>query len=242
MTYYPTDSIDVILLDIEGTTTPVSYVFETLFPFARDQVAAYLKTHGAEAAVQDDLALLRQEYAAEPTSGAAVPAWPENTPEAAVPYIHYLIACDRKSTALKSLQGKIWAKGYTAGQLQSQIFADVKPAFKRWTQLGKRLYIFSSGSVQAQRQLFGSTEVGDLTPYLSGYFDTRTGPKKEADSYRKIAAQIGRVPERILFISDVVAELRAAQQAGMHTLFSSRPGNHSNHSEGFKLITSFESV
>ncbi|WP_346290079.1 acireductone synthase [Sphaerothrix gracilis] len=240
MTYYPTDAVDAILLDIEGTTTPVPFVFETLFPFARDRAEAYLKAHGSEAAVQEDLALLRQEYKSD--RGELVPAWTGNAPTAAMPYIHYLIDRDRKSTGLKSLQGKIWAEGYATGKLQSQIFADIKPAFKRWTQMGKRLYIFSSGSVQAQKQIFEHTQVGDLSPYLSGHFDTRTGPKKEAESYRKIAAQMGLVPERILFISDVVAELRAAAQAGMQTLFSSRPGNHSADSAEFKLVTSFEVV
>ncbi|NEQ32641.1 MAG: acireductone synthase [Leptolyngbya sp. SIO4C5] len=240
MTYYPTDAVDAILLDIEGTTTPVPFVFETLFPFARDRAEAYLKAHGSEAAVQEDLALLRQEYKSD--RGESVPAWTGDSPTAAMPYIHYLIDRDRKSTGLKSLQGKIWAEGYAIGKLQSQIFADIKPAFKRWTQMGKRLYIFSSGSVQAQKQIFEHTQVGDLSPYLSGHFDTRTGPKKEAESYRKIAAQMGLVPERILFISDVVAELRAADQAGMQTLFSSRPGNHSADSAEFKLVTSFEVV
>lgn len=142
MTYYPTDAVDVILLDIEGTTTPVSYVLETLFPFAKAQAGAFLKAHGGESAVQEDLALLRQEYQSEPDQNGSVPAWTGQSATAAVPYIHYLIERDRKSTGLKSLQGKIWAKGYTAAQLQSQIFADVKPAFKRWTQIGKRLYIF----------------------------------------------------------------------------------------------------
>jgi enolase-phosphatase E1 len=166
----------------------------------------------------------------------------ENDLTAAIPYIRYLIATDRKSTGLKSLQGKIWQQGYQAGTLRSQVFPDVKPAFERWTQAGKRLFIFSSGSIQAQKLLFRYSEVGDLTGFLSGYFDTTTGLKREAESYRAIAGALGLPPAQILFISDVTAELKAARSAGMQTLFSMRPGNHSLDAEGFEAIESFDQI
>jgi len=238
------DAAEAILLDIEGTTTPIAYVVGVLFSFARERVADFLRQHGQEPAVQEDLSQLRREYVNEPES---VPAWIGDDPTAAVPYIHYLIECDssgtgRKSTGLKSLQGKLWDQGYRAGQLQSQLFADVKPALERWHAAGKDIYIFSSGSVQAQKLLFGHTEVGDLRPLLRGYFDTTTGPKKDPDSYRKIATAIGLPPEQILFISDVTAELKAAQAAGMQTLLSCRPGNAPPADEGFERITSFEAL
>ncbi|HEY9736215.1 MAG TPA: acireductone synthase [Trichocoleus sp.] len=236
------DVVEAILLDIEGTTTPVDFVFGVLFPFARDHAAAYLQAHGQEAPVQEDLALLRQEYEADVNQGLEVPGWEGGEPAAAVPYIHHLIATDRKSTGLKSLQGKLWNQGYAEGTLRSQIYPDVLPALKRWKAAGKSLYIFSSGSVQAQKLLFTHTEAGDLTTLLSGYFDTTTGPKKEAESYQKIAATIGLPPESILFISDVAAELEAAQGAGMKTLFSYRPGNAASEAPGFTRIESFDGV
>jgi enolase-phosphatase E1 len=236
------DQADVILLDIEGTTTPVNYVFSVLFPFARDHVAEFLATQGQEADVQSDLQELKSEYDADVAHGLLVPKWQGSEVTAAVPYIHYLIEIDRKSTGLKSLEGKIWAQGYLEGKLRSKIFSDVKPAFQRWRMVGKRLFIFSSGSVQAQQLLFRYTEAGDLTGFLNGYFDTRTGPKKEADSYRKIADEIGFSSNQILFISDVTSELRAAQTAGMQTLFSWRPGNHSSEPEEFTMIQNFDNV
>lgn len=242
MSRYLSDRADAILLDIEGTTTPVEYVFGVLFPFAKSHVDAFLQTHHQEHAVQADLKLLRLEHEADHTSCISVPEWNENSQTGAVPYICYLIEVDRKSTGLKSLQGKIWEQGYRDGTLRSQIFSDVKPAFERWTRAGKQLFIFSSGSVQAQQLLFRYTEVGDLTGFLSGYFDTEIGAKKVTDSYRKIAQNIGLLTARILFISDVTMELKAAQVAGMQTLFSLRPGNHSSDSEGFEVVKSFEIV
>jgi len=233
---------DIILLDIEGTTTPIDYVFGVLFPFAKKQVESFLQTYHQESGVQADLERLQQEYTADVAQGVAVPEWVDNSATAAVPYIHYLIETDRKSTGLKSLQGKIWESGYRDGTLRSQLFPDVKPAFERWTREGKRLYIFSSGSIQAQQLLFQYSEAGDLTQFLSGYFDTETGSKKEAESYRKIAQAIGVLPAQILFISDVTAELKAAEAAGMQTLFSLRSGNWTSDSEGFPVISSFDRV
>lgn len=236
------ERIDALLLDIEGTTTPVDYVFGVLFPFAQAHVETFLQTHDQDELVQADLERLWQEYQADTAEGLSVPEWKDSQPLAAIPYIHYLITVDRKSTALKSLQGKIWEQGYRDGTLRSQIFSDVKPAFERWTSASKRLFIFSSGSVQAQQLLFQHTEVGDLTSFLSGYFDTETGPKKEVDSYRQIAQTIGVLPANILFISDVTAELKAAQSAGMQVFFCFRPGNQVSNAEGFPMIQSFDSV
>ncbi|GAB4384872.1 MAG: acireductone synthase [Elainellaceae cyanobacterium] len=242
MKNFYSDSATAILLDIEGTTTPVDYVFGVLFPFARSHVGEFLQQHGQEPLVQQDLDLLRQDYDADLAQGHSLPAWKGEQPTAAVAYIDHLIATDRKSTGLKSLQGKIWNQGYAEGTLRSRLFADVPPAFERWTQAGKQLFIFSSGSVQAQKLLFRYSEAGDLTPFLSGYFDTQTGAKKETASYERIAEAIGLLPEQILFISDVTVELRAAQSAGMQTLFSCRPGNPAIDAEEFVLIENFDAV
>ncbi|ABB58024.1 acireductone synthase [Synechococcus elongatus] len=233
-------SITTLLLDIEGTTTPVDFVFKVLFPYARDRVADFLATQGADPEVQADLDLLRQEYAQE--AAAELPDWAGEDAIAAVPYIQWLIDSDRKSTGLKSLQGKIWEQGYVSGEIKGQLFADVLPAFQRWQAAGLAIAIFSSGSVQAQQLLFGYSEAGDLSPHLSGYFDTRTGPKREAASYGAIAAQLGKAPAQVLFVSDIPAELEAAATAGFQTRLSLRPGNATVEIGDWTTIHSFDEL
>lgn len=203
-------SLRAILLDIEGTTTPIAFVHDVLFSYARDHVREFLAANPSA----EDIAHLREEQAND--AGA---------PESISEYVEWLISIDRKSTALKSLQGKIWRQGYEDGSLKSQVFADVAPAFERWRHRGLRVSIFSSGSVLAQQLLFAHTEVGDLTMFIDSYFDTNVGKKGEAESYRKIAEAMGLPAQEILFISDVVAELEAADEAGMKTVLSIRPGN-----------------
>ena len=206
--------VRAILLDIEGTTTPIAFVHDVLFSYAREHVREFLNENSAT----DDIALLRAEHAVDVQEGRHPPPLVEE-------YVQWLIALDRKSTGLKSLQGKIWRQGYEEGSLKSQVFDDVAPAFQRWRERGLRISIFSSGSVLAQQLLFAHTEVGDLTRFIESYFDTNVGKKGDAESYRCIAEAIGLDPEQILFISDVVAELQAAQQAELKTIMSIRPGN-----------------
>jgi enolase-phosphatase E1 len=172
--------IRAILLDIEGTTTPIEFVQQVLFPYARLRLHDYLQQHADDPGVRADLALLRAEHAAESPRAPDLPPW---SPEA---YVYWLMDRDRKSTGLKALQGRIWEAGYRAGELQGkgEVYPDVRPALARWHDAGTTIAIFSSGSVQAQRNLFANTTAGDLTPFLSGYFDTTTGPKRAAASYR----------------------------------------------------------
>ena len=220
-------SLRAILLDIEGTTTPIAFVHDVLFSYAREHVREFL----AENSAAEDIALLREEQAVDVS----------DAPESIEEYVEWLIKLDRKSTALKSLQGKIWRQGYEDGSLKSQVFADVAPAFERWRDRGLKIGIFSSGSVLAQQLLFAHTEVGDLTPFIDSYFDTNVGKKGEAESYRKIAEAMGIEPQQILFISDVTAELDAANQAGMKTLLSIRPGN-SEQPQLYPSIRTFDSI
>jgi len=234
--------IRAILLDIEGTTTPIAFVHEILFPYARDHVKEFLMNNGEAAEVRADIARLREEHAVEVSNAQQPPALNDDI-ESLVTYIAWLIAHDRKSTGLKSLQGKIWRQGYGDGSLKSQVYADVAPAFERWRASGWTISIFSSGSVLAQQLLFAHTEAGDLTGFISGYFDTNVGKKGEAESYRKIAETMNARPDEVLFISDVVAELDAASEAGMQTLLSIRPGNPpQERAESFSAIHSFEPV
>jgi enolase-phosphatase E1 len=132
---------------------------------------------------------------------------------------------DRKSTPLKSIQGKIWQAGYNSGALKSEVFPDVPPAFERWTRQGRQIAIYSSGSVLAQKLLFANTHAGDLTQFIAAYFDTNVGPKKDPASYSRIAAGLKIDPQQITFVSDVVAELEAARLAGFDTVLCVRPGN-----------------
>jgi len=207
-----------ILLDIEGTTTPVEFVYQTLFPFARHHVSAFLAAHGSDEEVLADIARLREEHRADMSKDQHPPAWRDEAElESAIAYVYWLMDRDRKSTGLKALQGRIWEAGYRRGELHSEVYADVPHAFERWRNQEKMLAIFSSGSVLAQRLLFSHTAAGDLTGYLSAYFDTTTGAKIEAESYHKIAQALTTPPPEILFLSDVTAELDAAQQAGMQT-------------------------
>ena len=225
------DQVRGILLDIEGTTTPIAFVHEVLFSYARAHARDFLTKDSDE--VRADIALLREEHAADTRNNLQPP---ESIPD----YIDWLIDRDRKSTALKSLQGKIWRQGYLDGSLKSQVFADVAPAFERWRAAGLKIGIFSSGSVLAQQLLFAHTDAGDLTGFIDDYFDTNVGKKGDAESYRKIATAMDLEPSEILFISDVVAELEAAQESGMKTLLSIRPGNSPQ--EWPQMTISFDSV
>jgi enolase-phosphatase E1 len=216
-----------LLLDVEGTTTSIRFVHEVLFPFARAGVGAYLAGGGGEAAAER-IEELRSEWAAERLheSEDAPPGWDTTRPAvSATTYAVWLMDRDRKSTALKALQGDIWRTGYESGELRGEVFDDVAPAFRRWKASGKAIRIFSSGSVQAQALLFRYSSSGDLTGYLDGYFDTTTGPKTEPRSYRRILAVAGVAPEETLFLSDSMRELDAARIAGLRVALSVRPGN-----------------
>lgn len=209
-----------VLTDIEGTTTPLSFVVDVLFPFAKERLEDACASVRAGTETADAIRLLREEHAAERAQGADVPDFGDGAP-----YARWLMERDRKSTGLKKLQGLIWEEGYRAGQLQGDIYPDVPEALRAWREAGVRVRIFSSGSVLAQKLLFGHTAWGDLLPFFEGYHDTTTGPKQEARSYAAIAESFGLPAGEILFLSDVRAELDAAREAGMRTGLFLRPGN-----------------
>jgi len=207
-------------------------VTERLFPYARAHFATFLMKSRGDAAVRADLKLLAEENRAE--TGESVPRLPPvndpadlETPRFrldAMFYLTWLMDRDRKSTALKSLQGKIWKTGFESGELIGTLFEDVPAALKRWAAQA-RVAIYSSGSVEAQQLLFRYSNYGDLTPMISGWFDTRTGPKRESASYTAIAGAMGVAPGEAIFFSDVVAELNAAREAGLATRLVIREGN-----------------
>jgi len=196
-----------LLLDIEGTTTPISFVYEVLFPFARSRMADYLRDHPDDPDVQ---------------------ALPED--------VFALMDKDSKIGPLKAIQGRIWEAGYRSGALRGQVFPDVPERFAAWHGADHSVNIYSSGSVLAQQLLFGHSEAGDLTRFLDAYYDTGVGPKKEASSYRRIAAELG---EPGLFVTDIVAEAEAAQAAGWTAVIMDRPGNAPQPAHSFLVARDF---
>jgi enolase-phosphatase E1 len=242
-----TAGIRAILLDIEGTTTPIAFVHEILFAYARSQVRNFLADQRGSAELAADLARLRDEHAIDTKQNLYPPALVAGPRDAEidsiVAYVNWLIDRDRKSTGLKSLQGKIWKQGYLHGTLKAELFADVAPALERWRRAGLKISIFSSGSALAQKLLFAHTEVGDLTGFISNYFDTTVGSKTDVESYRQIATALGLTASEVLFISDVVVELDAASAAGMQAILCERPGNQPQGSPaGYQIIQGFDEI
>jgi enolase-phosphatase E1 len=209
-----------VLLDVEGTTSSIAFVYDVLFEYARREVGGFLAAHRLEADVME-LAAACCAAAGRVVEPAAIALDPSEAANAAID----LMNRDLKLTPLKTLQGMIWRSGYESGSLRSHVFDDVPPALQRWSESGLDVRIYSSGSVEAQRLFFAHTTHGDLTGCLRGHYDTVTGPKRDPRSYGAIAADIGCEPRRILFASDVGEELDAAQAAGMATVLVRRPGN-----------------
>jgi enolase-phosphatase E1 len=193
--------ISAVVLDIEGTTSSTGHVHDVLFPYARTRIESWVTAHR-------DTSLVREVLR-----------------EASVPQLLEWADSDTKAAPLKALQGAIWQHGFAAGELTSHVYPDVLPALRSWSQSGLRLYVYSSGSVQAQLAWFGHTPDGDLTPFFAGHFDLDTaGPKRDPRSYQRIAAAIAMPPAQLLFVSDEPTELDAARSAGWHTIGVARPG------------------
>jgi enolase-phosphatase E1 len=222
--------IRAVLTDIEGTTSSIDFVKDVLFPYARKHLPAYVETHTDEAEVQHWL------HEAAKEAGIM-----EATRGEIIDLLIRWIDEDRKSTALKALQGMIWREGYESGVYVSHMYPEVADRLRAWHAQGLKLYVYSSGSVPAQKLLFGFTGDGDLTPLFSGYFDTQTGHKREVESYRRIADAIGLPPAQVLFLSDIREELDAAREAGMRTIQLVRPPLSLSDS-GHTAVTDFNAI
>ena len=208
-----------IVLDVEGTTSSIAFVYDVLFTFAKERVGDFLSAHAGDPAVAATLPEILAE-AGDPV-GAGEPIAPARAAAAAVE----LMRRDAKFGPLKDLQGRIWRSGFESGQLVAHVFDDVPEALAAWSESGLDVRIYSSGSIEAQKLFFGHTAAGNLLPCLRGHYDTTTGPKRETESYARIAADMGLDPRQILFVSDVGEELDAARRAGMQTALAERPGN-----------------
>lgn len=242
---------EAVLLDIEGTTTPISFVYETLFPFARQHLDRFLADHWEDSNVRQDVELvikrarqLGEEYADDPDF---VPVPQESSNEkalrsAVVRHLQWQMDRDMKTTGLKSLQGRIWRAGYRSGELKAPVYEDVPDAFESWTAADTPIYIYSSGSVEAQKLLFGHTDYGDLTGAIDGYFDTRTGNKKEPASYTAICEAVDVAPGDLVFVTDSLEEARAADEADVQALISQRPANPDLPDHDFPVIESLDAV
>jgi enolase-phosphatase E1 len=211
-------------LDIEGTTSSVSFVYDRMFPLVRRELRPFLTTRG------DCVDVHRAcEQIAHDAGHVSLQEWVDrrgsNAWELVEAEVLRLMDVDAKTTGLKLLQGLIWQDAFLSGELQAHVFGDVPPCLQRWHAAGHDVRIYSSGSVQAQMLFFGHTIAGDLLPYIRGHYDTTWGPKREAASYAAIALDFARPPHDILFLSDLPAELDAARSAGLQTCLVCRPGN-----------------
>ncbi|MDH5649244.1 MAG: acireductone synthase [Gammaproteobacteria bacterium] len=214
--------IKAVVTDIEGTTSSLSFVKDVLFPYARTHIGDYLRQHADDPRVASLIEDVKKE------------ANQELSLERVIDQLIRWIDEDKKITPLKSLQGMLWESGYKNGDFQGHIYEDAKEVLETWHKQGLRLYVYSSGSVYAQKLLFGYTRYGDLNYLFSGYFDTTIGAKIDSHSYKKIVETINLAPEQILFLSDIEKELDAAAEAGMKTIWLVRGGpihNDASHAQ-----------
>jgi len=222
-----------IVVDIEGTTSRSTYIHEVLFPYATQRFDSWLTAHADDPAVREILTQVGQEMAAvDPTHDQVVQALTD------------WVAEDRKVTPLKTLQGLIWQEGFDSGELVSDFYSDALDALRAWHDAGMPISVYSSGSVLAQRNWYAHSPIGDLTSWVSGYYDTaNAGPKRDASSYRAIAEAIGAEPATLLFCSDVVDELDAAHVAGWRVVRVRRPGeSHAADNSGWPEVAEMTAI
>ncbi|MEY3049088.1 MAG: acireductone synthase [Bacteroidota bacterium] len=213
------DGVQWILTDIEGTTTEVSFVYDILFPYFRSHMDEWktVDSDQMNQLLEQTRALVLEEQSINLSNKEAI-----------FDQLRQWSIEDRKVTPLKTFQGMVWEQGFKSGEIKGHMYPDVKPALERWSEMGMKLAIFSSGSIAAQKQLFGFSTEGDLTPYFSAYFDTTTGMKRDEQTYHLIVQQLHTSANSVLFLSDIHQELEAANAAGMRTLQLVRPGTQAN--------------
>ncbi len=226
----------IILTDIEGTTSSISFVKEVLFPYARRELPNFVREHATDPKVRHWLDQVQLELGSEFFND-----------EHLIETLLNWIDSDRKHTALKALQGMVWVAGYRDGDYAAHIYRDAIEMLKLWHEAGHKIYVYSSGSVPSQKLFFSHTSDGNLTELFSGYFDTEMGGKRDVESYRRIAATIEEKPSDIIFLSDIVEELDAAREAGMDSVLLDRLGDYPNPrldeaTHGHQRVTSFKAI
>jgi len=239
-------SISCVLLDVEGTTSAISFVYDRMFPYVRASLGQFVEERFDSAGDDEgrfDEAVRQLGVDVDKGPDWLVEVEAKAAKQQIVDAVTKLMDDDVKATGLKQLQGMIWKSGFESGELVSHLFDDVEPAIRAWVDEGVQVRIYSSGSIQAQKLFFGHSECGDLLPLIAGHYDTTIGSKKEANSYVAIAEDVGVSPDEILFVSDVPAELDAAKSAGMKTVLSLRPGNHPvKNLSGYQTASSFAEI
>jgi enolase-phosphatase E1 len=224
----------------------VDFVYKTLFPYASRKLESFILEHFREPEITSLIRQLHMQHDVDDRQGLQPPSWIDEQGESrlrsCIEFCKWLMAKDSKATPLKSLQGKIWEAGYVKGELQGEVYPDVPPAFTRWRLQRREICIYSSGSVLSQQLLFHSIPSGDLTPLIAAFFDTRVGAKTETESYLRIAQSLTRSPHNFLFISDVVKEVVAANDAGMQAILCNRDVHASQSQEPNILIHSFDEI
>lgn len=242
----PSHTVQGVLLDIEGTTSSIRFVYDEMFPFVRRELDGYLAAHWGEESLRKACSLLAADAAEE---GVATAAWdearddPDRGREWIANEVRRQMDADRKATGLKKIQGLIWKRGFESGELRAHVYDDVPPALEKWNAQGLDVRIYSSGSVQAQHLFFGHTIAGDLLPHFRGHYDTTIGSKREAESYLRIAAEFDLPAEKVVFLSDIPAELEAAREAGMQVVLCERPGNAAVPAEAdYERISDFSAL
>lgn len=245
--------VDALLLDIEGTTTSIKFVHDKLFPYVKENIQQYLKDHWLEPECQNDVQALRGQAVqdAKDKIEGVVDVPPdaecgvEDIQKAVISNVLWQMSFDRKCTALKQLQGHMWSAAFKNGAIKGHVYDDVVPTLEQWKADNGKIFIYSSGSIEAQKLIFGFSEKGDMLQLLDGHFDTTTGLKVEAASYTKIANKIGVKPDKILFLTDVTREAVPAAEAGMKVALAVRPGNAPITDEDksrFTIIQSFSEL
>ncbi|KAA0703688.1 Enolase-phosphatase E1 [Triplophysa tibetana] len=248
------ENIRAFLLDIEGTTTPITFVKDILFPYIRENLEAYLSAHWEEDECKQDVHLLKKQAEEDLRQNKACPVHAvdqtvhtdeEKAIREVVDSVLWEMAADRKTTALKQLQGHMWRAAYLMGKIKGEVYPDVVPSIRQWRHHGLQIYIYSSGSVEAQKLLFRYSVEGNLLDLFDGHFDTNIGAKVESKSYENIVVKIGCQPEEIMFLTDVTREAKAAEDAGMNVAVVVRPGNMELTEEErnkYRTITSFNQL
>jgi len=237
--------VKVVLLDVEGTTTPIDFVYHTLFGYARANLPSFLQSHQNDSDVRKYLSELKAQNAIDEREGRTPPLWvadaaKEEEIASATHFALWLMDRDSKIGPLKAVQGLVWQQGYRSGDLKGEVFPDVPRAFDRWRSQGKDIAVYSSGSELAQRLLFSTTAFGDLSVQIRAFFDTRVGAKSSAESYARIAASTSHPADQFLFLSDVAAELDGARLAGMQTGLVVRSESLSTVSQAHPILKNFD--
>lgn len=237
------EEFSVCLFDIEGTTTPISFVHDVLFPYSKEKISDYILNGKLDPKIVADLIEenrldIKNELFSAPILGT------DHIVNLQVleSYLQYLIRVDRKSKPLKEIQGHIWKAGCEKAELQSVLFSDVPDFFVRLDERKIKIAIFSSGSVEAQKCIFKHSTFGDISKYISFYFDTNVGGKRDPASYTEIARQVGYNPNKILFFTDIKEEADASKQAGFYVGILNRPGNTPQPKHSYKVLKDFKSI